>query len=126
MLIEEIIYKHANDYITMCGAQKNPYPFIREADMLVCASYFEGYNLTVAEALILGIPVLSTECTGPCEILDYGKYGIIVENSEEGLYKGLKHLCDNPEELHYAKKMAQKRMDFFNEEKILKSIEELL
>lgn len=115
----------ANDYITVCDGGRNPYPYIKEADLLVCASYFEGYNLTVAEALILGVPVLSTDCTGPNEILDYGKYGMIVENSEDGLYSGLKQFAENPGLLKDYKVKALKRQDFFNEDKILKQITDL-
>ena len=116
---------HAEDYITIVDGGKNPYPYIKEADLLVCASYFEGYNLTVAEALILGTPVLSTNCTGPNEILDYGKYGMIVENSEEGLYDGLKQFCDNPGLLNEYKEKALQRQDFFDEDNILKQITNL-
>lgn len=122
MLREEIAKKHAEDYITMCGNQMNPYPFIREADLLVCASYFEGYNLTVAEALIIGTPVLSTNCTGPNEILDYGKYGMIVQNSEDGLYQGIKEILNNPEMLKTMRKNAVERQSFFNEERLLKQM----
>lgn len=117
-----IRHHHADGYITMVGSQRNPYPYIKEADLLVCASYFEGYNLTVAEALILGVPVLSTDCTGPNEILDYGKYGMIVENSEAGLYNGLLELSDGSELLRKYKEKALLRQDFFDEEKILKQI----
>ncbi len=116
---------NAGEYINMVGMQKNPYPYIRGADLLVCSSYFEGYNLTVAEALILGVPVLSTKCAGPCEILENGKYGLLVENSEEGLFEGLLKLIRDKDLFEYYKKMAIKRRDFFSEEKIIKQVEEL-
>ena len=122
---DEIANNAAENYIFMTGSQSNPYPYIKNSDLLVCASYFEGYNLTVAEALILGTPVLSTNCTGPNEILESGKYGMIVENSEDGLYSGIKDLLDNPEKMQYYKRKARERLDFFNEEKIVNQIEEL-
>lgn len=122
---DEISNNAAENYIFITGSQSNPYPYIKNSDLLVCASYFEGYNLTVAEALILGTPVLSTNCTGPKEILASGKYGLIVENSEEGLYSGIKDLLDNPEKMQYYKRKARERLDFFNEEKIIRKIEEL-
>lgn len=122
---EEIIKRNATSYIFMCGNQINPYPYIREADLLVCASYYEGYNLTVAEALILGVPVMSTDCTGPKEILGYGKYGMIVDNSTKGLYEGLKKFAENKELLLEYKEKAVMRKNFFNEEKILKEITKL-
>lgn len=122
-MIEE---KNATKYIEMTGSQRNPYPYIRDADLLVCSSYYEGYNLTVAEALILDTPVLSTRCTGPCEILDNGKYGMIVDNSEEGLYQGLKTLYENPDMLREYGEKAKQRQDFFDEEKTLKQILDLI
>ena len=115
----------AESYIELVGETRNPYPYIREADLLVCASYFEGYNLTVAEALILGVPVLSTDCTGPNEILDHGQYGMIVENSEEGLYNGLVRFIEKPDLLKEYKEKALQRQDFFDEDKILKQITNL-
>lgn len=125
LLKQTITENHAEAFVELVGEQRNPYPYIRQADLLICSSYFEGYNLTVAEALILGIPVLSTDCTGPNEILDYGKYGMIVENSEEGLYNGLRQFAENPDLLSKYKEKALQRQDFFNEERILKQIIDL-
>ena len=122
---EHIAFQNAQDYITMADGRNNPYPYIKESDLLVCSSYSEGYNLTVAEALILGVPVLSTDCDGPREILDNGKYGMIVENSEEGLYKGLKELYQSPALLEEYRKKTAERSDFFDEERILKQITDL-
>ena len=114
--------KNAENYITLHGQQKNPYPFIKNADLLVCSSYYEGFNLTVAEALILETPVLSTQCSGPCEILDGGKYGMLVANTEEGLYNGLKQFVENPEKLAEYREKAKARQGFFDENKIIGQI----
>ena len=87
--------------VVFLGKQLNPYKYMKNADLYVCSSLYEGYNLTVAEALILGVPTLSTNCTGPCEILDNGKYGVIVDNSEDGLFSGIKDLLTNADKLIY-------------------------
>ena len=87
--------------------------------------YYEGFNLTVAEALILGVPVLSTKCTGPCEILGNGRYGMIVENSAEGLYNGLKQLAENPALLAEYREKTKLRQSFFDENKLLRQITDL-
>ncbi|MEE0968641.1 MAG: glycosyltransferase [Clostridia bacterium] len=125
MIRGKITELSAENYVHMVGMQKNPYPYIKSADLLVCSSYFEGYNLTVAEALICGTPVLSTDCTGPCEILDGGRYGMIVENSEDGIRDGLRNLATNAELLSHYRKMTTERTEFFNEEKIIAQIEAL-
>ena len=85
----------------------------------------ERVQVTVAEALILDTPVLSTDCTGPNEVLDHGRFGMLVENSENGLYLGLKYLYQEPPLVEYYKKQARERMDFFDEEKLLKKITDL-
>ena len=126
-LLKGLIKEHrASAYMTVITGIENPYPYIREADLLVCASYYEGFNLTVAEALILGVPVLSTDCAGPDEILDQGKYGMIVENSELGIYRGLKELYSDPQLLQEYRTRAQQRMDFFDEDKIYRQIEDVI
>jgi len=123
--LQQIVEQKNLTNVKFLGSQANPYKYMKQADLYVCSSRYEGYNLTVAEALILGVPVLSTHCTGPCEILDDGKYGVIVENSEEGLYAGIKDLLEHPEKLAYYKEKAIARKDFFNEERIIGEIEEL-
>lgn len=126
-LIEECIKKTLSEnHVGLVGNQTNPYPYIKCADLLVCASYYEGYNLTVAEALILGTPVLSTRCTGPVEILDDGKYGMIVENSTEALTDGLHSMATDCQLYAHYKSMAKERLSFFNQEMIISKIESLL
>ena len=122
---EKISLLDLSTVVTMTGNQSNPYPYIKEADLLVCASYFEGYNLTVAESLILGVPVISTRCAGPVEILDGGKYGRIVENTDEAIYEGIRDLLLSPETLAEYRKLASLRTPFFDEETIVKKIEVL-
>ena len=124
--LRSLIKEHrAEGFMTILSGCTNPYPYIKEADALVCASYYEGYNLTVAEALILGVPVISTNCTGPNEILEDGKYGMIVDNSELGLYRGLKELAKHPMQLRMYRIRAKQRLDFFDEDRILDEILQL-
>lgn len=104
------------------GMQKNPFPYMKAADLYVCSSRFEGFNLTVAEALTLGLPVVSTDCTGPCEILADGKYGSICENSEEGLYTAIKDLLDHPEKREAFRALAKTRGMEFDENAICKRL----
>lgn len=122
---DKISELNAGGYVKLAGEKKNPYPYIKNADLLVCSSYYEGYNLTVAEGLMLETPVLSTKCSGPIEILDNGEYGLIVENSEDGLREGLRRLATEKNLLRNFKLKALKRREFFSEEKILKKIQSL-
>lgn len=56
--------------VLLPGFQQNPFPWVRHADLFVLASDSEGLPTVVIESLILGTPVVSTDCpTGPREIL---------------------------------------------------------
>lgn len=82
------------DSVYMVGFVHNPYPFVKSADIYVCSSFAEGYNTAVTEALILGKAVVSTEVSGIREQLgEHSDYGIVTENSIDGLYKGLQQMC---------------------------------
>ena len=88
----------------MIGFQENPYPYIKNADLFVCSSLNEGYNLAISEAAILGVPVISTDCSGIKENLGNGKWGYIVENRKETLYHAISRCFDEPGFLEELKK----------------------
>ena len=80
------------DSVTLCGFQPNPYPFMLAADLLVCSSRYEGFSTFVTEGLILGRPIVTTECSGMRELLGDSAFGLITENTEQALYAGVKRL----------------------------------
>jgi glycosyltransferase involved in cell wall biosynthesis len=61
------------------GYRNNPHAVVAGASALVLSSRYEGMPMVLLEALALGKPVISTDCpTGPREILDDGKFGLLV------------------------------------------------
>ncbi|WP_144159136.1 glycosyltransferase [Paraburkholderia sp. BCC1885] len=61
------------------GFCSNPFPYIRQAEMLVLSSRYEGFGMVLGEAMALGTPVISTDCpTGPRDLLEGGKAGLLV------------------------------------------------
>lgn len=108
----------ADDYIMLLGYQENPYPLISQASLFVCSSYREGYSTSVIEALILGVPVVTTLCSGMHEILgSNSEYGLIVENSEDGIYQGIAKMLSQKEVYEYYKKKTVERGPAFSLEK---------
>lgn len=102
-----------SEYVELMGFRSNPYPFLREAELLVCSSDYEGLSTFVTEGLILGRPVVTTDCTGMRELLGDSEFGLITELSEDGLYEGMKHLLTNEAARgHYAAMAARRGADF--------------
>lgn len=77
-------------YIIFDGFQSNPYPYIANADWYICTSRDEAYPLTIGESFILHVPVIGTKCAGVNEWLGKSEYGIVVDNSTEGIVHGIK------------------------------------
>lgn len=114
------------DTIFFIGFQKNPFPYIKNSDLYVCSSIYEGFSTAVTEALILGTPVLTTDVAGMRELLGNNEYGIITENSDDAFEKGIQNILDNPEQYRYYKRKALERSSFFKFDDRLNAITELL
>lgn len=81
---------HITKNIIFWGFQKNPYPYIDQADAFISSSRAEGLPMVTGEALILRTPIIATNCSGQDEALQHGKYGFLVDNSENGIYRGMR------------------------------------
>ncbi len=65
--------------VTLAGHIDNPFPVIAGAGAFALTSLRESFGNVLVEALCLGVPVISTDCPhGPAEILDSGRYGLLV------------------------------------------------
>ena len=107
-LVSYITENALDDYVHLVGFVHNPYPFVKSADIYVCSSLAEGYNTAVSEALILGRAIVSTEVSGIKEQLGvHSEYGIVTENSIDGLYRGLAQMCHNGTFLTYQAKACE-------------------
>lgn len=85
-----------NTFILM-GAQKNPYPFVKQADIYVHATRFEGKSIAIEEAQVLGKPIAASDCTGNREQITDGYNGLIFELTAENTANAIEKLIDSPE-----------------------------
>ena len=90
---EQVIKEKGLDNIKMLGAKKNPYPYFKISDAFLLSSQFEGYPVVFVESQILGLPIITTDVSDSKKDIQ-GKYGLVVENSEKGVYKGMKEFLD--------------------------------
>ena len=112
--------------VFLLGYLDNPYCIVNKCDLFVCSSRTEGFSTVVTEALVLGIPIVTTSCSGMKELLEDNKYGIITENNEESLYNAIKYLLEDTELLQRYKDKASIRGRKFTLEKSIIEIESIL
>ena len=72
------------------------------------------------------MPVISTRCTGPVELLENGKYGLLTEHGSEDIQKAIELLIEDRDKLFYYKEMAKKRKRFFDVDNSVKEWERIL
>ncbi|MDT8861099.1 glycosyltransferase [Alkalihalobacillus sp. MEB130] len=92
-MIRGLIEKNGlEDHFILLGKQINPYPFMKEADLYVQPSRYEGKAVTVGEAQILSKPVLITNYTTANSQVRNGFDGCICEMSIKGIANGIEEL----------------------------------
>ena len=73
--------KGLSGQVRFVGFQKNPYPFLAQADAFVLSSRFEGFPNVVLEALACGTPVIATPALGGVRELLDGMDGCVLADS---------------------------------------------
>ena len=117
----------AEDSVKFLGYQTNPYQYVSRCDLFVCASMSEGFSTAATEALIVGTPVCTVEVSGMKEMLgENNEYGIVTDNDEEVLYRGIKQLLDDPQLLAHYREKAKERGKMFSTENTVRAVEEML
>lgn len=117
---------HLEDTVNLVGYSKNPFKYVKNADIFVCSSRVEGLSSAVLEATILEKIIVSTNCPGTEEILGSdGQAAMIVENDTEALYIGLKEILTNPMLRDKYQKNIKQRSKLFNIDNVIKQIENI-
>lgn len=107
-----VMEMESKEHIILIKGVQNPMPILKRCDLFILSSIYEGLGLVLLEAIIQGVPVMSTDVVGPRGFMQENG-GYLVEADAEGLYKGMcefatngiKPLCVNFEE--YNKKAVQ-------------------
>lgn len=124
----------ADVYFT--GMQRNPFVYLKSAQIYVLTSYREGFPNALVEAMALGLPAIATDCpTGPSEILK-DRYGILIDNmspevnydasvitdEERALALKITGLLEDPERMAHYREMSMQRARDFTTEKYVELI----
>lgn len=96
------LWKWTNDYIKTLDCKynviliksvSNPFSILKKCDLFILSSFYESLGLVLLESLICGVPVISTDINGPRGFMLEHK-GRLVENSLEGILKGMNEFKD--------------------------------
>lgn len=124
--IKELVYKLKLDkYVYMTGMKENPYPYIAKADLYVQPSRFEGYPMSILEAVILNRVVLSTNNKGAEEMLRNLKCGILCETEITDIAEKIKKLLLN-RKYYDEKKREVERINLEDRNKVVMQLLEKL
>lgn len=93
-LTEELGIKENVEFL---GRQDNPYPYYKEAGIYLQPSRFEGFCITLAEAKLFGLPIVTTDFAGAREQIVNMETGIITECNEDKLSEALIELISSKE-----------------------------
>lgn len=120
-----ICEKKLEDYVELTGFRENPYALLKSADIFVLSSIAEGLPTAICEAMILGIPVVSTNCPGAREILDDGRYGILTDQDDSALYLGIKTMMGNEQRARFSVRSLE-RAAIFDDQRALKEYQSII
>ena len=115
------------EVVSFLGFQDNPWSYIKQADIFVLSSDYEGFGNVVIEALAVGTPVIATDCPyGPNEILVGGQYGILVPPGDaSAMATAIQSLFDDHAKRKKFQKMGSIRAKDFSVDKIVPQYENL-
>jgi glycosyltransferase involved in cell wall biosynthesis len=109
------------DRIMFMGLKSNPGDYIKEASIFVLSSDYEGMPNALIEAMVLGLPVISTDCPcgGPKMLIDNGKNGIIVPvGDKKALANAMEYMITHEKEAEAMGKEAKKLIERVEPDKI--------
>ena len=99
--IEQIVRFH--------GFVRNPYPYIKNADVMLLSSDAEGFPTVICEAMTLGVPVIGTDVSGTRDLLGNSEYGMLTDLTPESFADAMYQLyMDAEKRSHYAAKSLER------------------
>jgi glycosyltransferase involved in cell wall biosynthesis len=83
------------EHFILLGVKSNPYPFIKNCDIYVQTSKFEGFGIAIAEARMLNKPVVTTRFDAVYSQMVDGKNGLVVDMNSDAVCEGILSLINN-------------------------------
>ena len=115
-----------DDIVIFIGCKNNPHAYTSKSDLFICSSYSEGYSTACTEAIMLNVPVISTNVSGANEIIQEAGCGEVVDSTEDGIYNGIKKILDHPNLLKEWKDILKSTKYKFSPQQRFKKFENII
>lgn len=107
------------NFVKLKGFVPNPYPYMKNADVFIMSSKSEAMPMALCEAMILGKPVLVTNCSGCREVVNYGDFGVMSNNNIEDLAANMLKLIKDKASIENLSLKSLERAVLFSDKKIM-------
>ncbi|UWX56098.1 glycosyltransferase [Maribacter litopenaei] len=137
-LEEQIKQLGLQDRVFLMGFEKNPFQYLKNANLFIFGSLHEGFPNVLMEAMCCGLPILTTNCkSDPDEIMELQEekkddimitdYGILTPVGDlELMRKGLTYCLEHPEYLERCRIRVKERIQDFKREPILQAYTDII
>ena len=92
---EFVVVNKLESFITLLGTNSNPYPYYKSADLYVQTSRKEGFGISIAEARLLNLPVVTTRFDTVFMQMVHGKNGLVVDINATAVANAIELLMKN-------------------------------
>ena len=114
-------YELDNDFCFI-GVKENPYPYMKQGDLIAVLSDFESWSLVITEAKILGVPIIATRTSGALEQITNGVNGILTGFEVKEIADKMEEYIFNPE----MQKRSRKKLEGYSiQNRVLEELDEI-
>lgn len=127
-LSSQIEEKGLQENVILVGEVPNPFPYMRRSRALILTSHVESFALVLVEAMLCGAVPVAVDCPyGPGEVLDDGKYGLLVpQDDPQALADAMWQIANDNDLYAKLRELGQERAHHYNISRIIDHWENLL
>lgn len=93
----QIIKHEIQNELILLGAVPNPYPYMKQADVYVQTSYFEGFGIALHEAAALKLPLVATDIPAANALVRHELNGLICASNANSIAQSIMRLYQSPD-----------------------------
>ncbi len=108
--------------VHFCGWRIPVHQDLKALDVCVCSSKNEGTSVSIIEAIVAGVPVVSTNVGGMGDLLAQGRLGQLVDYDAHSLRQGISHVLSDPLARERAKAASEEFQVRFSDKRLIADI----